>query len=205
MKLFPAINIGFLFDALLPPRKSERAVRSLTPEVLMMLKTPGGALPYHEARITAFIWEIKYRRNAAALKLAGEFLAEDALAIAEECLSKPTLIPVPMHKTRKKERGYNQTELLCEAILHAVPNSFLYSPDAVLRTRNTRPQQGLPRHRRLLNIHGAMEVMKPEEIAGKTCIVIDDVSTTGATAHETKRALLEAGASVVHILTLAHS
>jgi competence protein ComFC len=205
MNLFSSLQLGFLFDALLPPRKTERAVRALTPEVLMMLKTPGGALPYHEARITAFIWEIKYRRNALALRLAGEFLAEDALAIAEECLSKPTLIPVPMHKARKKERGYNQTELLCEAIMQAAPNSFLYAPNAVVRMRNTRPQQGLPRHQRLLNIHGAMEVVKPEEVAGKTCIVIDDVSTTGATAHETKRVLIEAGAREVHILTLAHS
>jgi ComF family protein len=205
MPILRRLHIGFLLDALLPPRKTEKIVRSLTPETLSMLKTAEGPLPYHESRITALIWEIKYRRSPSALRLAGEFLAEEALSIAEEALGTPVLVPVPMHAARRRERGYNQTELLCEAIINAAPNSFIYATDAVVRTRNTRPQQGLPRHRRLKNILGAMEIKNPDMIVGKTCIVVDDVSTTGATAHETKRVLLEAGAHRVHILTLAHS
>ncbi len=177
----------------------------MTPESLAMLAAGDGTLPYHEPRVTALVWELKYRRNAHALLLAGELLAERALAIAEECLSKPVLIPVPMHASRRKHRGYNQTESLCEAIMKVSGNSFAYEPGALARIRNTPPQQGLPRHRRLKNMLGAMEAMHPEFVTGKTCIVIDDVSTTGATVHETKRALLEAGAQEVHILTLAHS
>jgi ComF family protein len=193
------------FDIILPPRRTERIVRALSNEALQSLATHSGTLPYHEPSITALVWELKYRKNSEALRLAGTFLAEGAMAIAEESLSKPVLVPVPMHHTRRKARGYNQTEALCEAILTAAPNMCAYAPNALVRVRNTIPQQGLPKHRRLKNMLGAIETRDSGEVAGKICIVVDDVSTTGATAHETKRALLEAGAKEVHILTLANS
>lgn len=196
---------GYVSDIVLPPRKSERIVRTLSGEVLHELATRDYVLPYHDTRVTALVWELKYRRNNYALSLAGTFLAERAMEIAEESLSKPVLVPVPMHAARKKTRGYNQTELLCEAILKASPDSFEYAPNALVRVRNTMQQQGLPKHRRLKNMLGAIEAQDVNEIVGKTCIVVDDVSTTGATVHETKRALIEGGASEVYILTLAHS
>jgi competence protein ComFC len=170
-----------------------------------MLARQDGTLPYHESAVRALVWEIKYRRNAEALRLAGTFLAEQALSIAEEALGMPVLVPVPMHKARRAARGYNQTEILCEAIMNASPNSFAYAPHALVRIRNTIPQQGLPKHRRLKNILGAIEVADAESVAGKTCIIVDDVSTTGATTHEVKRMLIETGAREIHILTLAHS
>lgn len=192
-------------DVLLPPRRTERLVRSLDEEALLALALPGQPLPYHEERIRALVWEIKYRRNPFALSLAGRFLAEQALAVAEDALAKPVLVPVPMHAARRKARGYNQCELLCEAVMKASPNSFSYAPRALERVRNTIPQQGLPKYRRLKNIIGAIEAVDAKDIEGRVCIVVDDVSTTGATAHECKRVLLESGASEVHILTLAHS
>lgn len=205
MNLPSLSTLSILLDLALPPRRTERIVRTISAGTLSMLASPQGTLPYHEPRVTALIWELKYKRSAEALRLAGGFLAEQALGIAEESLAKPTLVPVPMHALRKKERGYNQTELLCEAMMKATPDSFSYAPDSLVRVRHTRPQQGLPRHRRIKNILGAIEVSRAEEILGKLCIVVDDVSTTGATAHETKRVLLDGGAKEVYILTLAHS
>jgi ComF family protein len=192
-------------DVLLPPRRTERLARALNQERLEALAQQDGALPYHDEHIRALVWEIKYRKNAEALALAGAFLAERALALGEESLSKPVLVPVPMHASRRKARGYNQTELLCVAIMNASPESFAYAPRALVRARNTIPQQGLPKYRRVKNVLGSMEAHHAQDIGGKTCIVVDDVSTTGATASETKRALLEAGAREVHILALAHS
>jgi len=200
-----ATALSRTLDVILPPRTTERLLRSLTPERLVALARPDGTLPYHEQSIRALVWEIKYRKNGEALRLVGPFLAEHALAVAEESLGKPMLVPVPMHAARRKARGYNQTELLCEEIIKHARDSFIYMPSAVVRVRNTIPQQGLPKHRRLKNMLGAIEAIDAAHIAGKTCIVVDDVSTTGATAHETKRALLAAGASEVHILALAHS
>ena len=194
-----------IFDTILPPRNTQKLVRALTLSDLRSLASIEGPLPYHDKRVTALVWELKYRKNSKALQLAGEWLAEQAIALAEDALVKPVLIPVPMHHARRKARGYNQTESLCEAILEASKNSFSYAPHALTRVRNTISQQGLPRHRRLKNMFGAIESTRRDEVKGRVCVVIDDVSTTGATTEETKRALLEAGAQEVHILTLAHS
>jgi ComF family protein len=203
------MNINFalsrVLDVLLPPRKTQRLARTLTPALLASLARPDGALPYHDELVRALVWEIKYRKNAEALALAGEFLAARALSIAEESLAQPVLVPVPMHAARRAARGHNQTELLCEAIMKASPDSFLYAPSAIARTRNTIPQQGLPKYRRIKNVLGSMEAIHAQEITGRTCIVVDDVSTTGATALEAKRVLLEAGAREVEVLALAHS
>jgi ComF family protein len=198
-------TVSRAFDVLLPPRRTQKLARLLTRERLEALARPDGALPYHDELVRALVWEIKYRRNGESLALAGEFLAQRALSIGEESLSKPVLVPVPMHAARRKARGYNQTELVCETMMKSSSLSFAYAPHAVARTRNTIPQQGLPKYRRVKNILGAMEIADASAIEGKTCIVIDDVSTTGATANETKRVLLEAGAREVHVLALAHS
>ncbi len=103
-----------IIGLLIPPRESERTVAALTHEQLAALRGPEG-LPYHDPRTTALIWELKYNKNRRALALAGELLAEDIMSIAEDEVGTPLLIPVPMHAARKRERGHNQTELLCKA------------------------------------------------------------------------------------------
>jgi len=200
---------AFLLDILLPPRKTERAIRLLTIDTLQasaVLSDSGTqVLPYHDASVRALVWELKYRKNPHALALAGQFLSEQALSLAEDMLDIPVLVPVPMHISRRKDRGYNQCELLCEAMLASSPSSCMYAPHALERVRNTPQQQGLAKHRRVKNIQGAMQVKNPEAVQGKTCIVIDDVRTTGATADETRRALMAGGAREAYILTLAQS
>src|SRR3989344_43876 len=166
--------ITTFFDLLFPPRTSDRVVRSLTREHLERLAHPDtGALPYHDPRITALIWELKYQANKRALRLAGEFLSEQLIALAAEELGKPLLIPVPMHKNRRRTRGHNQTELLCRAaLLHA--GEFLeYTPQALARTVDPPPQQGLERSKRLMNVRGSMEAVFPELTLGRVCIVLE--------------------------------
>jgi ComF family protein len=202
-------TFSFLIDLLLPPRKTERAIRLLTIDTLQARAVTSDSgtqvLPYHDTAVRALVWELKYRRNERALGLAGQFLSEQALGIAEDLLDTPVLVPVPMHASRRSDRGYNQCELLCEAMLAASPGSFMYAPRALERVRNTPQQQGLAKHRRVKNIQGAMRVVHLEAIQGKTCIVVDDVRTTGATADETRRALMAGGAKEAYILTLAQS
>src|SRR6185369_10170966 len=113
-------------------RRNERAILSLTAQDLEYLRTEEG-LPYHNATVSALIWELKYNKNRHALSVAGEFLSEELLGIAQEELGKPLLVPVPMHASRKRERGYNQTELLCEAALKYLGNAFEYAPQALKR------------------------------------------------------------------------
>jgi len=193
-----------IIDLVLPPRPAERVVRSLHIETLQSL---GGEepLPYHDPRVTALVWELKYHGTRRSAALAGEYMAEVLLAAASEELGTPLLVPVPMHAARRRERGHNQTELLCEAALKHVENTFEYAPKVLVRTINTKTQQGLPRAERLKNIKNSMLVVYPRLVDGRVCIVVDDVTTTGATLEEAKRALKSAGARAVHTIALARS
>lgn len=218
-----------------PARATERIIEELTLEQLQALANYDGSLPYHEPLVRALVWELKYRANAHARELAGAYLSEMLLAETEDTIGTLLLVPVPMHAARRKARGHNQTELLCEAALHAIgggkilqknslavrtisflrnrgmlPEDFFseffsYRPYTLTRTVDTKTQQGLERHERLQNVKGSMIVKNPAEVAGRVCIVVDDVSTTGATFAEAKRALKAAGASEVRCIALAQS
>lgn len=192
-------------NVLIPPRRTERAIEHLSAEELLAISTLEGPLPYHDPTVTALIWELKYRGNTHASHVAGEFLSELLRAEISESLGKPLLIPMPMHPQRRRERGYNQAELLCESALQHIPHSFEYAPAVLERVRNTAPQQTLARHKRLINLKNAMRAKDPARVAGRICVVVDDVSTTGASFAESRRALLQAGAAEVRAVALARS
>lgn len=188
-------------DFIIPPRASERVVRGLTLEDLREYP-PDEPLPYHDTRIQALVWEIKYYGNTRAAALGGEYIAEHILAIAAEEVGQPLLIPVPMHSARQRERGHNHTELVCRAALPHLGGAVLYAPVSLRKVRKTRTQQGLERGRRLRNVHTSM---RAHGVEGRACIVFDDVLTTGATLKECARALKSAGARSVHTIALARS
>lgn len=198
-------------DFIAPPRATEKMLRSLTFGDLQTLSygSETGALPYMEPQVKALVWELKYHGDKKAAELAGKFVAEQLLAIAADELGTPLLIPIPMHDKRRRERGHNQTELLCDSALRSLGeggrSSFEYDPTILKRTINTLPQQGLAKHIRLNNVKKSMRVEDPDRIAGRVCIVVDDVSTTGATLEEAKRALMQGGARMVHPVALAQS
>ena len=200
-------GVQTVLDMVAPPRPSEKFVRSLTLEALAGIQpTPSGALPYQDPRVRALVWEIKYYAHARALHLAGCLLAERLLEAASEHIGTPLLLPVPMHERRRRERGHNQTELLCRAALRNDPHlPILYTTNLLVRTKHTVQQQGLPEHKRRHNVRHTMHVTDPLMVHGRVCIVLDDVTTTGATFTEATRALKEAGARVVIPLALAQS
>ena len=195
---------------IIPSRGTERTVAATSLEELLALKissshTYGASLPYHTKEVTALVWELKYYANAHATRLGGASLEEELLSIASEEVGVPLLIPIPMHKKRRRSRGHNQTEVLCKAALRNMKDTFTYAPHTLLRIRHTRPQQGLQKEARLKNVENSMEVSAPSVVKGRTCVVVDDVATTGATLHEAQRALLEAGAEKVYCVALAVS
>lgn len=193
----------YVIDIIFPPRRTDTMVRTLTVEQLHGIGGEDG-LPYHDPRVQALVWELKYYGTAAACGLAGAYLSEMLLATAAEEIGAPLLIPVPMHTKRRRERGHNQTELLCLAALGHMQNTFAYAPKALERVVDTKHQQGLPRHIRMHNVKNSM-VADPELVEGRVCIVVDDVTTTGATLQEAKRALRQSGARAVHTIALARS
>jgi len=110
------------------------------------------------------------------------------------------LIPVPLHKSRLRERGYNQAELLALALAkeYGVPFST-----SLVRTKKTESMYGLRKTERFDNIRDAFAVTDPAIVYGKNIVIIDDIYTTGATVEECARTLKKAGAGSICALTFA--
>ena len=110
------------------------------------------------------------------------------------------VLPVPMHWRRRLQRGFAHARALAARVaieLHVPLGSDLS------RTRNTPPQTHLPRSRRIENVRGAFAVRSPATVRGASILLVDDVTTTGATVDEATRALLAAGAHHVAVAVLA--
>lgn len=199
--------LSFLLDLLASPRRTQQQVRNLTLAELepLLLRGQTGLLPYQDTRVRALVWEVKYYADEHAAHLCGALLADALIAIATESIGKPLMVPIPMHPTRRRARGHNQTEVLCEAALLYMADFVEYRPDVLVRTRNTPPQQGLQKHIRGKNLENSMLTTETNSVNGRICIVVDDVSTTGATFAEAARALRAGGARQVIPLALAQT
>lgn len=110
------------------------------------------------------------------------------------------LVPVPIHKSRQRKRGFNQAEVLATHLGKICGTPVL---NALVRVKNTESQTKLTREQRKENILGAFTLAKDveNEIKGQAFILIDDVCTTSATLEECARVLKEAGAREVLALT----
>ncbi|MDR3437969.1 MAG: ComF family protein [Telmatospirillum sp.] len=111
------------------------------------------------------------------------------------------IVPVPLHPVRLFRRRYNQAALLGNALarLSGVP----CCPDALQRVRHTPMQGTFGRERRRANLHGVIRTARPNVVAARHVLLIDDVLTSGATVEECARSLLDSGAAAVDVLTLA--
>lgn len=111
------------------------------------------------------------------------------------------LAAVPLHASRRRERGFNQAELLARG-LAARANLFCLE-GAAERTRDTPSQTSLSKHERQTNIAGAFRATRPELVKGRRVLLVDDVATTLATLRELAAELKRAGAAEVAAFTLA--
>ena len=109
------------------------------------------------------------------------------------------VVPVPLYAARKRERGFNQAELIARQIASAF--AFRLDPGLLYRTRPTAPQSGLAVEERLANVVGAFAAR--QGAGGKVILLVDDIYTTGATANAASHALLAAGAQAVYVATVA--
>jgi ComF family protein len=162
--------------------------------------------PY-EGVLRDLVHLLKYEKVNSAAEVLGERLAQAIEALAEEVGPKPIAIPVPLHTTKLRQRGFNQTERIASQAARVLRTSFpIELVSGVLqRMRATTSQTGLTRHQRRLNVRGSFRVDRASRrvIAGRNVILIDDVFTTGTTAEECTRVLLRAGAKNVWIATVA--
>ena len=137
------------------------------------------------------IHHLKYADRVSLAKPLGDILKE---CREHEPFAGGLVIPVPLHRSRERRRGFNQAELIAERLGMPVAARLLR------RKKNTASQTGLTRNERKRNLAGAFEVRGA--VRG-TVIVVDDVYTTGSTLNEIARTLKRAGAERVEVLTVA--
>jgi len=157
---------------------------------------------YKDPRCRRAIWEIKYRGNPRIAALFGALLAEQIEAdLAEHApfVDAPVcLVPIALSAKRERERGWSQSRMLARAILRAMTLPARYNPYALRRRNERSPQTTLcSRAQRLANMHNVFSVDRRADLDGVHAILIDDVTTTGATLADAQRALYEAGAAAV--------
>ena len=111
------------------------------------------------------------------------------------------VVPIPLHKSRQREREFNQAEILSQEVAKEFNKKVL--TDALIRVKLTKTQTELTFRERCQNVEKSFLVTKPELIKDTNLMLIDDVLTTGATANEAARCLKSAGARKVLLLTLA--
>ncbi|MBE5738906.1 MAG: ComF family protein [Clostridiales bacterium] len=110
------------------------------------------------------------------------------------------IIPMPIHPSREKERGFNQSIVLCKELME---RTSLVNVAIVTKVKDTPHQTGLSRENRKTNLIGAFEVVDKTAIKGKRILVVDDIYTTGSTMSVLSDVLLKAGAESVYGLCLA--
>ena len=161
----------------------------------------------YEGTLRELIHLLKYSGVRPAARVLGRLLAQSVATIEPEFTQESVLvIPVPLYKGKRRQRGFNQVELIARAALRFRRNGKLeLAPDCLRRVRDTRSQIGLTSHQRRENLRGAFVVNRSPEVTGREVLLVDDVYTTGTTASECSRVLRRAGASRVWVATVART
>lgn len=151
------------------------------------------AARYDEGPTKEMIHRLKYSGVISQSEHLAELISSQIAARFSK-FSNYIIVPVPLHKSRKNSRGFNQSELIAR---HISAKLDLPGGDALVRTLKTKNQVGLPRSKRLTNLIGAFSCVDTRLVKGKKIFLIDDVATTGATLNECAKVLKAAGAKEI--------
>lgn len=141
---------------------------------------------------------IKYKGNKLLATHLGELYGNDIKGCFEHPLD--AIIPVPLHKRKLRERGYNQSEYWANGLAKSLAIPVDHS---LSRIQYTTTQTKKTRTERIKNVEGAFKVLKPELLKGKSILLVDDVITTGATLEACGAALWEVGIRSLSLATIA--
>ena len=147
------------------------------------------------------ILRFKHADRTDITRVFGRMLESAGAELLADC---DLITPVPLHRWRLLQRGYNQSALLARALADDGRRSVI--PDLLQRVQATASQQGLSGDQRVRSIKAGAFRVHPRHrarIAGRRVLLIDDVLTTGATVRACTRVLTEAGAAAVDVLALA--
>ena len=149
-----------------------------------------------EGAIREAVHALKYRNHRAAASTLGGLLAQ---WVETSCVPGDMLVPVPLHKRRIRERGYNQSALLAKEV--STRTGLPLAEDVVIRTRDTPPQVSLSHVERVRSVEGSFQYVG--NVREQRTILVDDVVTTGSTMFACASALKAGGAKTVWGVALA--
>jgi ComF family protein len=155
-----------------------------------------------EGRLQSIIHALKYEEYTSLGVMAGRFVGQ-SIEHDKRVSQADFLIPVPLHPTKQRERGYNQAYYVCLGIAEVTRTPI--RSDLLCRRKYTVSQTQLSFEERRENVGDAFEVRREsrDELAGRSCILVDDVITTGSTINACARELQNAGAKDVHAAAIA--
>jgi len=195
-KRLEAISLEVLLE------KSSRATLSISPNVF-------APLTYEDKDVHQLIHYLKYKGRKDFASLLGKVLYHGMCEILSDLalfqkISRPIVLPIPLHKRKERKRGFNQAALIAQMFLEHFDDEWEYAPDILIKIKATESQTTKKRADRLSDLQGTFSVLHPERISGRTILLIDDVTTTGATFDEAEKTLRKAGADSVLCLAVAH-
>jgi ComF family protein len=165
----------------------------------------------YSSRLRAAVLELKFHQRERLGTRLGSLLLEpwETLRAAASITGTVLIVPVPLHRARERERGYNQAKVLAEGFVLAltrkkgVGSAAKIDSRCLVRKSSTTPQSGLSLHARSENVRGVFTAS--ERVQGQDVVLVDDVMTTGATVSACAVALKRAGARRVAVLALARA
>jgi ComF family protein len=162
----------------------------------------GAAGNYQQGSLGALIQALKFnyiKEVAPALaELMARFIARAKVTVSRG--AEFVLVPIPLSEQRERSRGFNQSELIVKHLAGRI--AMPIDTGSLIRTRYAKPQSEMTSvAERQQNIRGSFHVPTPEALSGKHVLLVDDVTTSGATFYEASLALRASG--VTHITALA--
>jgi ComF family protein len=164
----------------------------------------------YDGKLREAIHALKYDRMHPAAQKLGGMLAEAIGQLLPDAPAEMLVVPVPLHRTKNRQRGFNQARALAKAAVDALGHShpewkLTLAPSTLMRLRATETQAGLTPAQRRKNVRGAFKVTDPAVVRGRGVLLVDDILTTGATARAAAQSLIKAGAASVYVATLARA
>jgi len=160
----------------------------------------------YEGGLRGLVHLLKYESVLPVAPVLGRMLASSIAELLPGCGDAiPLIVSVPLHRSKRSERGFNQAELIACAAVKRLPQPVEIATGVLVRQRATISQVGLSREERIANMRDAFRVRDPRRVQGRTVIVVDDVMTTGTTLSECARVLKQAGAERVWAATVARA
>lgn len=154
----------------------------------------------YEGIIRKTLIEYKFLEAGYLYKTFSKILLNDK-KIVQFLKSYDIIIPVPVHKKRKKQRGYNQTELIAQSLCKELKISL--GTNIIKKTINTKPQSTLNQNQRITNSKNVYELLNKNEIYKKRVLLMDDIFTTGSTVRECCNVLVKGNPVKIGVFVLA--